>query len=394
MSDRDPGAGPHRPDRRSPAEWADERVRSGSSVFGPPTCSQQPDAWQQGAYPPPAPDERGWPAWQDPPAYRGRSDWQPGWHDQPAYPPGPGDTAPYAPGAGDTAPYPPVGWPPAPGTGPPRDPDGRPGPGSRRPGGGRGGTGRRPAGRDPRRERSPRDERSGRGGRRGDERSPRGAGGGLPLGAGALVGLAGLTCFVQGLAVLPWFVAGGQEATLADIRTAFSVAETDPDEPLAGPAAEGDQQVGADQGGGSPQDGAGGDLPVTVPSVPSPDEVTATVEDAVRDEAARVAASAIDSGKARYLELYTDTLGMVAIGAAALAVVFSTILTPRSTVASLLLGIRSLAGLVVILAGAAHGVALWVVFSGAGAPSPAVGVWLGVGGLAGVFLACLLGPKR
>ena len=32
-------------------------------------------------------------------------------------------------------------------------------------------------------------------------------------------------------------------------------------------------------------------------------------------------------------------------------------------------------------------------FSGPGAPSPAVGVWLGVGGLAGVFLACLLGPK-
>jgi hypothetical protein len=177
---------------------------------------------------------------------------------------------------------------------------------------------------------------------------------------------------VLGLAVLPWFEAGGQEATLADIRTAFSVADTDPDELLPDPA----------------------DLPVSVPSIPSPDDVTATVQDAVRDEAARAAASAIDSGKARYLELYTNTLWMAAIGAAALAVVFSTILTPRSTVGALVLGVRTPAGLAVILAGAAHGVALWVVFSGAGAPSPAVGVWLGVGGLAGVLLACVLGPKR
>jgi hypothetical protein len=277
-------------------------------------------------------------------------------------------------GTGDTAPYPPVGWPPAPGSGPPGDrPDDRRG--SR-------GSGRRPAGPDP------------RGGPRGDDRSARGSGRGLPLGAGALVGLAGLTCFVLGLAVLPWFVAGGQEATLADIRTAFTVAETDPDDLLADPADEGDQQDPADHGGESSQDGSGGDLPVTVPSIPSPDEVTGTVEDAVRDEAARVAASAIDSGKARYLELYTNTLWMAAIGAVALAVVFCTVLTPRSTVASLLLGIRSLAGLVVILAGAAHGVALWVVFSGAGGPSPAVGVWVGVGGLAGVFLACILGPRR
>jgi hypothetical protein len=199
---------------------------------------------------------------------------------------------------------------------------------------------------------------------------------------------------VLGLAVLPWFVAGGQEATLADIRTAFTVAETDPDELLPDPADAGDQQESVDLGGESPQDGAGGDLPVTVPSILSPDDVTATVEDAVRDEAARAAASAIDSGKARYLELYTNTLWMAAIGAAALAVVFSTILTPRSTVGALLLGVRTLAGLAVIVAGAAHGVALWVVFSGAGAPSPALGVWLGVGGLAGVLLACLLGPKR
>jgi hypothetical protein len=182
----------------------------------------------------------------------------------------------------------------------------------------------------------------------------------------------GLACFVVGVAVLPWFEAGGQEATLADIRTAFTVSETDPDDLLpdpAEPAGAGGQQETADQGGESPGD-------------------------AVRDEAARVATAAIDSGRARYLELYTNTLWTAAIAAAALGVVFSTILTPRSTVGALMLGVRSLAGLAVVLAGAAHGAALWVVFGGTGAPSPAFGVWLGVGGLAGVLLACLLGPKR
>jgi hypothetical protein len=160
----------------------------------------------------------------------------------------------------------------------------------------------------------------------------------------------GLACFVVGVAVLPWFEAAGREATLADIRTTFTVAETDPDDVLPGPA----EPAGA----------------------------------------ARVAAAAVDSGKARYLELYTDTLWTAAIAAAALAVVFSTVLTPRSTVGALMLGVRSLASLAVVLAGAAHGAALWVVFSGTGGPSPAFGVWLGVGGLAGVFLACLLGPRR
>ena len=380
MSDRDPGAGPRRPHRRPPDHWADERVHRGSSVFGPPAGGQSPGTRDQGGYPPPTRRESGWPEWQDPSPYEARTAWQTGWQETADYPPGSATTEAYPPGPADTAQYPPVGWPPSPGYAPPRhDPEGRPGARSRRAGGGQGGAGRRP-GRDPRSKGSPRDERSGRGG--------------LPLGAGALVGVAGLACFVLGLAVLPWFVAGGQEATLADIRTAFTVAETDPDELLPDPADAGDQQESADLGSESPQDGAGGDLPVTVPSILSPDDVTATVEDAVRDEAARAAASAIDSGKARYLELYTNTLWMAAIGAAALAVVFSTILTPRSTVGALLLGVRTLAGLAVIVAGAAHGVALWVVFSGAGAPSPALGVWLGVGGLAGVLLACLLGPKR
>jgi hypothetical protein len=80
-------------------------------------------------------------------------------------------------------------------------------------------------------------------------------------------------------------------------------------------------------------------------------------------------------------------------GAAVLAVVFSTVLSPRSFALSLLLGFRRLSGAVTVLGGLAHAAALWVVFSGQGAPSPAWGVWLGVGGLVGVLLASIIGPK-
>lgn len=213
-------------------------------------------------------------------------------------------------------------------------------------------------------------------GGRGGERSSRSGGSGLPLGLGALVGIVGLGCFVAGLVFLPWFVVsdpvlGDQEVRLADIRSSFSVAETDPDDLAPGPETE-----------------------ATVPEgIPTPGEVGEVAEDQVRDAAASAAASALDEGKARYLELYTGQLWIVAAGAAALAVLFSTILSPRSFALSLLLGFRRAAGAVTVLAGVAHGAALWVVFSGRGAPDPAWGVWLGVGGLAGVLLACIIGPK-
>src|SRR5690606_16927558 len=52
----------------------------------------------------------------------------------------------------------------------------------------------------------------------GDEgRGPRG-GGGLPIGFGALLGVAGLACFLAALLVLPWFQAGGRDVALADMR--------------------------------------------------------------------------------------------------------------------------------------------------------------------------------
>ncbi|MFP3900621.1 MAG: hypothetical protein ACLFXM_07180, partial [Acidimicrobiia bacterium] len=197
---------------------------------------------------------------------------------------------------------------------------------------------------------------------------------GLPIGAGALVGVTGLVCFVLALAVLPWFTSGGRDVALSDIRTAFTLPETDVSGLLP------------DTGDGVP----------LVPSeeIPGGDQVADQLEEQAREAAAEAAGSAIDSGKSRYLELYADTLWMVVAGAVGLSVVFSTILAPRSLALSLLLGFRAMSGFVTVLAGAAHGAALWVVFSGDGAPDPAFGVWLGVGGLGAVLLGCILGPKR
>jgi hypothetical protein len=169
---------------------------------------------------------------------------------------------------------------------------------------------------------------------------------------------------VVAVVVLPWFEVGGEEVKLSDMRQAFTLAETDPESLVPGSDSE---TLALD--------------PTT--SIPSPDEISDAVENQVRATAAQAAADAIDSGRSRYLELYTDIIWMVVAGAVGLAAVLGS-----------LLGLRGLAGSLVLLAAAAHGAALWVVFSGSGAPSPAFGVWLGVGGLAGVFLGIILGPKR
>jgi hypothetical protein len=221
------------------------------------------------------------------------------------------------------------------------------------------------------RSRRPRDDGPGPGRRRRDraDRDRRG----FPLGFGALVGLAGLGCFLAALLVLPWFQVDGRDVGLEDIADGFALAETQPDDVV---------------------DGAGEEPPVEGEGLPTPDEVVDTAEQEARDAAGAVAAEAIDSGRARYLDLYTDTLWMGVAGATAAAVLLSTILAPRSFALSLLLGFRTLAGLATVAAAGAHGVALWVVFSGSGAPDPAWPVWLGVGGLAGVLLGCIIGPKR
>lgn len=199
------------------------------------------------------------------------------------------------------------------------------------------------------------------------------SGGGFPLGLGALVGVVGLGCFLAALLVLPWFAVGSEDVGLSDLREGFTVAETD----------------AAGLPGASPEEpsvGEGG--------VPTAGEVGEAVEDQARDAATEAAADTIDSGKSRYLEMYVDTLWVpVAVGVG-LAVLFSTVLAPKSMALGMLLGFRRMAGAVTVLAALAHGAALWVVFTGSSADDPAFGVWLGIFGLVAVFVAGIIGPKR
>jgi hypothetical protein len=244
---------------------------------------------------------------------------------------------------------------------------GRPGPGGGygQPDRGYGDRGRSDPMRRPQRRPAPEPDRAGR------DRRPRG--GGLPFGFGTLVGVAGLVGVLLALTTLPWFTVGDQDVALPDIRSAFTIPETEAED-LRGE----------------------GDTPTTLPdgTLPTPEQLGDAAVDQVGDAASRAAAEAIDTGKARYLELYVDRLWSIVAIATALAVLFSTILAPRSFALGLLLGFRRLAGFVTVLGAGAHGVALWIVFSGDGAPSPAAGVWASVAGFAGVLLGCILGPKR
>ena len=358
MSERDPRAGGRRPDHDEPSPWAEG---PGSSVFDRPAAPRPPGR-RSHVPPPAAPDPSTLPTQQWPGAlYPDQGAYAP--TDPGAYPPT--DHRGYAPP--DHGRYPPPGaYAPSGDEQPPR--------------------GRRSSGDPAGRRRDDRpDAPAGGGGR------DRSGGRGFPFGLGALFGVAGLGCFLAALVVLPWFVltvpAGGDSETgvdeefrLEDIRSSFTPAETDPEDLLAD--AEPEAGAGTEPGA------------ITVPDgIPTPEELGEAAEDQARDVAATTAASALDEGKARYLELYADTLWMVVGGAVTLAVVFSTILAPRSFALSLLLGFRRAAGAVTVLAAAAHGAALWVVFSGSAAPTPAWGVWLGVGGLAGVLLGCVIGPK-
>ena len=347
MSDRDPGSGDWPGN-----EWGEE---PGSSVFGPRRPRPAPRPAPPPAQPRPGYGQDPWPA----PAGRGPAQPPPR---RPAYD-DPWPTAPYGRGPAQPPPGPPAyddPWPTAPYGSPAGRPPAAPpdpwGPQQAPP----------PQYRGDRRARGPEPPP------RRPSREPGGReGGGFPLGLGALLGLAGLACFLAALVVLPWFDVGGEGVTLADIRSSFTIPETDP------------ADLGIDAGS-----------PTTLPDgIPTPDEIGEAVEAEVRDQAAQAAADAIDSGKARYLKIYTRTLWLPVAAGVALAVLVSTVLAPKSAALSLLLGFRRLAGLVVILAAAAHGAALWVVFTGDGAPSPATGVWLGVGGLVAVFAGCVVGPK-
>lgn len=376
MSEPEPRAGEPRR-RRPPPEWVEE---TGDSVFSqpanpggrgrPPTHDGRtvPDPYGDWDHPtrPGADAQRtridgyaapgGGQAWDQPApgGYGGRGRAQPGYPNA-----GPPPTARYDrgpagyPGGGPSpGGYPDQGWGAQPPGGPMRPRDTRRAPDDPW-GGGRYGDG------------------ADRGRERGRDRE--GAGLGFPFGLGTLVGVAGLVAVLLSLMSLPWFTVAGQDVALKDIRTAFDLPETDP----------GDVVPGAGEGTGA-----------TVPSsIPTPGDVSDAVEQEVRNAAGELAAGFVDSGKGRYLELYAETLWMAVAGACAFAVVFATILSPRSFALSLILGFRRLSGALVVLAGIAHGAALWVVFSGDG-PTPATGVWVGVGGLVAVLVATILGPKR
>jgi hypothetical protein len=338
--------GPDEPDDPSPSVFDRPTQPQEPRTPTPPTRAQAP-VERTAQYP--ASAGNGWPGPAAPPQRPGPGAYPdqgyPGYPPDPRYPP-----RPPQPGPGHDPRYPPTR---------PRRPEGTP-----------------PRGYD----RSPAD--SSRRGRarssgdadRGRDRSRSGVG--FPFGLGALVGLLGLAGFLGSLLVLPWFEADGEEVTLPDIREAFEIPPTDPDSLL-------------------PDSGEGGEapLPGTDGEVPTPEEITEAAQDVARDAAAQVAADVIDTGKARYLELYSETLWLVSAVGVSLAVLFSTILAPKSFALSLILGFRRLSGFVTILAAGAFGGALWVIFSGDG-PTPGLGVWAGVAGLALVLFAAILGPKR
>ena len=94
--------------------------------------------------------------------------------------------------------------------------------------------------------------------------------------------------------------------------------------------------------------------------------MTDAVEDVARDAAAQAAADVIDTGKARYLELYAERLWLVAAIGVGLAVLFSTVLAPRSFALGADPRLPAAVGPGDRPGRRAHGAALWVVFSGAG----------------------------
>ena len=361
MSERTPRAG--RGPSQEPDEWLEH---SGSSVFGPPRAPRSPAPPPAPAGEPAGPPSRTWNPAPWAPVTRGEPP-----PTEPAPPTRTWDPAPWATAArGGSATDASRQAPTRPGPPPPgRPPPGRAGAGTRsRPADG----GARPSG-------AGRNRAAGRPGS-GGGRSNDGEGAGLrlPFGLGAVVGLTGALAFLAALVVLPWFTVAGEGATLSDIRDAFTVTATDPSDVVPG---------------------AGEPTSSTLPdgAIPTPDQVTDAVTDAAeqqaRDAAGDAAAAALDTGRSRYLELYTDVLWLGVAAVVVAAAVASTLLAPRSAALSLLLGVRRMAGGLTVLAALAHGAALWVVFSGDG-PSPAFGVWLGLGGLVAVLAGCVIGPRE
>jgi hypothetical protein len=115
------------------------------------------------------------------------------------------------------------------------------------------------------------------------------------------------------------------------------------------------------------------------------------------------------------VQVYAQWFGMYVLATLIVAVVFSTLVVPRSKgmrsvvgflaagwlglVANLVdrdgtVGPRVTAVVVAFVAGAVHGYVLYVLFLDPElAPDPAVGVWVGLGGLAAVAIGGIIGTR-
>ena len=175
-------------------------------------------------------------------------------------------------------------------------------------------------------------------------------------GAGAIVAIVGLVLFMLSLFALPWISEGGEDVTLSDIGKALDAA----DDVATGPPTSADH-------------------------------------------------------KADYLQLYAQGLGIAVLVWLGAAVIFSTLVVPRSkgaraAVGFMLAGVVGLianiadeggkvgprlsGALVTLIGGAAHAYALSIVFvDPEPAPDPTFGVWLGLIGLAAIMTGCLLGTR-
>ncbi|HET6954538.1 MAG TPA: hypothetical protein VFI47_29510, partial [Acidimicrobiales bacterium] len=209
-------------------------------------------------------------------------------------------------------------------------------------------------------------------------------------GIGLIVGLLGLLGIVLAHTSLPWISEDGVEVTFSDIRDAF-----------------------AGDGGGAP---SGATPTVTVPEVSLPPGVTlppgAPPAGQVVTPPAAPAGSAGD--ELEYLERYAGWVWYVVLGLGLTAVLSGTLLVPRDRAARVATGFLAggLLGAVASLAdrdgevahrvagafgaigaGTLCGFAVADVFPDKGGPSPAAGVWAGIGGLLLVLLGCVLGTR-
>jgi hypothetical protein len=225
-------------------------------------------------------------------------------------------------------------------------------------------------------------------------------------GFGLVLGLAGAIALVVSLTMLPWISEGGEDASFSDIREIYENVDDLTESPLTGGA--GSTPAPTTPPGSSldptatsvPPDGGGSLGQPVAPSIPTADEVADTAE---------------TTGKNAYLEFYTKWGWIGVLVALSVAVLFTTLVVPSNKAGRMLTGFlmagfiglglnaaddeggvapKICGALATLVAAGLHGAAIWALFSEDLAPDPAVGVWAGAGGLAIVFVGCIVGTRR